>query len=166
MNNRYVPFGLLLIASWGVMTFTHEAGHIVGGWACGGTLQEARILPWELPYSIFDPDPQPLVTLWCGPILGAMVPIVMAAVVRRQWAWLIAHFCPLANGSYLAIAWLTGDRLLDTPKLLASGTHPATIAAYCSLTIGFGYIGFRRQCIRCLAPSPTVVKQSCGKPAT
>ena len=46
---------------------------------------------------------------------------------------------------------------MDTPKLLARGAHPATIAAYCLLAICFGYVGFRRQCIRVLSagkPSP------------
>ena len=153
VRRRYVRFGLLLVASWCVMTFTREAGHVVGGWASGGALREAHLLPWELPYSTFEPDPRPLVTLWCGPVLGALVSLALAAAVRRPWAWFIAQFCVLANGSYLAIAWVMGDNLLDTPKLLAHGAHPATITAYCLLAIGFGYVGFRRQCIRLLSPS-------------
>ena len=155
MGNRFVRFGLLLMASWCVMTFTHEAGHIVGGWASGGTLRDAHLMPWELPYSSFEPDPWPLVTLWSGPILGALVPFALVAIVRRQWMGFIAHFCLLANGCYLAIAWMTGDNMLDTPKLLARGSHPATIAAYCLLTIGIGYVGFRRQCMRVLTPRAT-----------
>ena len=150
--NRFVRFVLLLTASWGVMTFTHEAGHIAGGWACGGTLREAHLLPWELPYSAFEPDPRPLITLWCGPVLGVLVPLALAAVVRRPWAWFVADFCVLANGTYLAVAWGTGDHLLDAPKLLARGAHPAALAAYCLLTLGFGYVGFRRQCVRALTP--------------
>jgi hypothetical protein len=134
------------------MTFTHEAGHIVGGWASGGKLQDAHLMPWELPHSHFDPDPHPLVTLWCGPILGVVVPLALAVAIRRGWAWFVAHFCVISNGAYLAIAWLTGDRFLDTAKLLERGAHPITIAAYCLLTIGFGYVGFRRQCVRVLTP--------------
>src|SRR4051794_22339347 len=134
------------------MTFTHEAGHVGGGWASGGTLREAHLLPWELPYSTFEPDPRPLVTLWSGPVLGALVPLALAAAARLPWAWFIAHFCLLANGSYLAVAWATGGSQLDTPKLLARGAHPATIAAYCLLATGIGYVGFRRQCVRLLSP--------------
>lgn len=141
-------FLLLLAASWCVMTFIHESGHIVCGWASGGTLQQADVAPWHLPHSSFDPDPQPLVTLWGGPILGALVPLTVALLVRRGWMWFIAYFCLLANGSYLAVAWFTGERHLDTPKLLHHGAHPATIVAYCVLTIGAGYVGFRRQCVR------------------
>lgn len=151
MARRILHFLALLIASWCVMTFTHEMGHIVGGWCCGGTLKNADLLPWHLPYSIFDPDPLPLVTLWCGPILGVLVPLMIALTVRRDWMWFIANFCILANGAYLATAWLSGDRYLDTPKLLENGAHPITIALYCVLTIRFGYVGFQKSCIRVLA---------------
>lgn len=151
LAKRRLYFLALLITSWCVMTFTHEMGHIVGGWCCGATLTNADLLPWHLPYSIFSPDPRPLVTLWCGPILGVLVPLLIALVVRRDWMWFVANFCIIANGAYIATAWLAGDRYLDTPKLLDHGAYPATIAIYCLLTIGFGYVGFRRSCVRILA---------------
>ena len=151
MAKRVLYFCTLLIVSWCVMTFTHEMGHIVGGWCCGGTLRRADLRPWHLPYSIFDPDPMPLVTLWCGPILGVFAPLLIALVVRRDWMWFIATFCILANGVYMATAWLSPDRYLDTPRLLEHGAHPITIAVYSVLNIGFGYVGFRRSCIRVLA---------------
>ncbi len=148
------------------MTFTHEMGHIVGGWCCGGTLKTADLLPWHLPYSIFDPDPKPLVTLWCGPIIGVAVPLALALSIRQSWMWFIANFCVLANGAYLATAWLSGDRYLDTPKLLEHGAHPITIGLYCLLTIGFGYMGFRRSCLRVLTTTQhkSVDVISNGKP--
>jgi hypothetical protein len=145
-------FALLLAAAWCVMTVVHETGHIVCGWACGGTLRDADVAPWGLPYSRFDPDPQPLVTVWGGPVLGAAVPLAVAAVVRRGAAWFVGYFCVLANGVYLALAWLSGEPELDTPKLFRHGAHPAAVAAYCVLTIGVGYAGFRRQCVRVLSP--------------
>ncbi len=136
------------------MAFTHEMGHIVGGWCGGATLQTANLLPWNLPYSIFDPDPRPLITLWCGPLLGVVAPLGLAVGIRRESTWFVANFCVLANGAYLATAWFSGDRFLDTAKLLEHGAHPITIGLYCVLTIGFGYTGFRRSCIRVLTPLP------------
>jgi len=130
------------------MTLTHETGHLIGGWCCGGTLVNADLLPWHLPYSFFSPDPHPLITLWCGPILGVVMPLMTAMVVRRDWAWLIAYFCILANGAYIATAWFSGDPQLDTQKLLHHGAHPIGIVIYCALAIGAGYVGFRRSCIR------------------
>lgn len=144
----------LLVASWCVMTFIHELGHIICGYACGGTLTDADLLPWHLPYSIFEPDPLPLVTLWGGPILGVMIPLTIAFLIRTNWMWFIANFCMLANGAYMATAWISGDRFLDTPKMLEHGAHPISIAIYCVLTIGFGYVGFRRHCVLVLAPTP------------
>lgn len=152
MAPRIGRFLVLVVASWTVMTFTHESGHLVGGWCCGGNLQSADLLPWHLPYSIFDPDPIPLVTLWCGPILGVAVPLGAAIVLRRSWMWFIAHFCTLANGAYLFTAWFSNDRYLDTPKLLEQGASPVAIGIYCLLTIGFGYFGFRRSCTTIFAP--------------
>ncbi len=152
MISRVMLLIMLLIVSWCVMTFVHESGHVVCGMACGGKLTSVDLVPWHLPYSLFEPDPHPLVTLWGGPILGAIVPAIVAAVIRQSWAWFIAHFCLLANGSYLLAAWFTGDRYLDTPKLLEHGAHPVSIALYCAVTIGVGYVGFRRECERVLSP--------------
>jgi len=158
MFNRWFHFALLLLLSWSVMVVVHESGHIVCGWVSGGTLQQADVAPWSLPYSSFAPDPHPLITLWGGPVLGAILPLVVALLVRRNWMWFIAHFCLLANGSYLAIAWFTGERHLDTARLLAQGAHPVTIALYCVATIGVGYFGFRNQCIRVLSPADKSVE--------
>jgi hypothetical protein len=160
MRKRLTIFLLLLAVSWCVMTFSHEAGHVIAGWASGGTLQHADLLPWHLPHSSFDPDPRPLVTLWGGPLLGLLVPLTIAFLVRRGWTWFIAHFCFLANGAYLAASWITGERYLDTPRLLEQGAHPATIAIYCLVTIVVGYVGFRRQCIRLLSPDPPPIHKA------
>ena len=135
------------------MTFTHELGHIVAGFCCGGTLKAVELWPWQLPYSFFEPDPLPLVTLWGGLLSGVLVPVAVALIAKREWIWFFAHFCVLANGVYIATAWFAGDRYLDTPRLLEHDASPISIAIYCILTIGFGYLGFRRSCITALSPS-------------
>jgi hypothetical protein len=150
---RWLRLAGLLAVAWCVMTFTHEGGHLVGGWLGGATLSAAELRPWRLPYSIFAPDPRPLLTLWSGPLLGAIVPLAGAAAVRRGWGWFIAHFCLLANGSYLAAAWISGDRLLDTPQLLAAGASPVSILLYIAATVAIGYRGLRRECLAILRPS-------------
>lgn len=147
VRNRVVGFVALLVGSWCVMTWTHEAGHLVAGWCCGGQLQVAEVRPWRLPYSVFSPDPQPLVTLWCGPLLGVCVPVLVALIVNRAWVWFIAQFCVLANGLYLATAWFAGDAFLDTAQLLKHGANPLWIVLFCVLTIVSGYIGFKRSCV-------------------
>lgn len=142
------------------MTVSHELGHIICGCACGGTLTDVDLRPWHLPYSFFEPDPHPLVTLWGGPILGVIFPVTVAFLIRTKWIWFVAYFCMLANGLYIATAWVSGDRFLDTPKMLEHGAHPISIAAYCFLTIGFGYVGFRRHCVFVLSETPTVASST------
>jgi len=140
----------LLGAAWVVMTFTHECGHLVGGLLGGATLTDVDLVPWRMPYSLHSPDPNPLVTLWCGPLLGVLVPVGLALVIRKPWAWFIADFCLIANGIYLALAWVSGDRFLDTSRLLDAGTSPIWIVLYCGGTMGVGYFRFRSDCINVL----------------
>ena len=151
---RALHFVVLLIISWCVMTFTHEMGHSIGGWCSGAILKDADLLPWHLPYSFFEPDPRPLVTLWSGPILGVAIPLSVALLVRTNRTWFIANFCTIANGTYLATAWISNEPFLDTPKLLEHGASPMTVFLYCTVTIGFGYFGFRRSCQNVLSNGP------------
>ena len=137
----------LLIAAWVVMTVTHELGHLIGGWLGGASLQQFYLAPWRVPYSVHHPDPHPLVSLWMGPLVGVLAPFVAALILRRSWAFFIADFCLLANGTYLAIAWIAGSPQLDTQRLLAAGASPVLVAMYCVATIAFGYVRFRRDCI-------------------
>ncbi len=149
-GSRIVEFLVLLAVSWVVMTFTHETGHLVGGWLGGATLVECDLAPWRMPYCLHDPDPNPLLTLWSGPVLGMVVPVAVAAVVRARRVWFVADFCLLANGLYLAASWYSGDAYLDTPRLFAEGASPVAVGAYCLVTIGVGYVRFRRDCIEVL----------------
>ena len=133
------------------MILTHETGHMIGGLIGGASLIDYDIAPWSLPFSFHNPDPHPLLTLWAGPLLGVAVPAVFATVFRHRSLRFIADFCLLANGVYLALAWIAGDRFLDTTRLLESGAPPFTIAIYCALTIGAGYVRFRNDCVGVLS---------------
>lgn len=147
-------FASLLVVSWITMTLTHELGHVVGGWCGGASLISLELLPWRLPSSIHSPDPHPLLTLWSGPVLGVLVPILVAVLSRSRAMWFVADFCILANGSYLALAWMAGDPHLDTTRLFHSGASTLSVAAYCILTICLGYVRFRNDCIFYLRGGP------------
>ena len=158
MTRQVATFGVLLLMSWVVMLTTHELGHIVGGWLGGAVLLDYELMPWRLPHSLHSPDPHPRLTLWAGPLLGVLVPTLLAFAIRHPYARFIANFCLLANGTYLALAWLSNDRLLDTPRMLAAGTSPALILLFCAVTIPLGYIRFRNDCIRVLGRDPSAPK--------
>lgn len=141
----------LLLVSWVAMTTTHELGHLLGGWIGGATLRDFDLAPWRLPFSLHQPDPHPQLTLWAGPVLGIAAPLAVASICGWQVTTFVADFCLLANGVYLALAWISGERLLDTARLLDAGTPPWVLAAFCVLTIGMGYARFRTACTRVLS---------------
>ncbi len=157
MSNRTIIFVALVLASWGVMTLTHEAGHLVAGWLSGAKLVDYDLTPWRLPYSIHHPDPYPRVTIWGGPILGVLIPLLAAATFRKRSTRFIADFCLVANGTYLAVSAFSNDPHLDTQRLLRAGESPLVIALYCLVTIGIGYFRFRNDCIS-LFSTPVVSK--------
>jgi len=134
------------------MVTTHEAGHIISGVLGGGVLVHAELRPWKLPHSHFMPDARPLATLWGGPILGVAIPMLAAVIIRRNWCWFIADFCLIAGGTYIALAWISNEPLLDTARLLKSGAPRWQIAAFCLITILPGYARFRSRCIEWLRP--------------
>lgn len=144
---RVARLSVLLTVAWVSMVLTHECGHLLGGALGGAVLVDLDLTPGRLPWSLHSPDPHPLLTLWAGPITGALAPCVVAMLVRRDAAWFVANFCLLANGVYLALGWIAGDRFLDTARLLEAGAHPISILLFCAATIGAGYPRFRADCI-------------------
>lgn len=153
LRKRVSTFAGLLALSWCVMTLTHEVGHLIGGWLGGATLQDCDLVPWRLPYSLHQPDPHPLLTLWSGPVLGVLIPLGASWLVGGMVFRFVADFCLLANGSYLATAWWSADRFLDTPRLLEAGSGSLSIGIYCAVTISVGYIRFRNDCVKVLSPA-------------
>ncbi|MCC9658750.1 hypothetical protein [Rhodopirellula halodulae] len=142
-----------MLVGWVVMIESHEFGHLIGGWVSGATLVTVDLAPWRLPYSIHAPDPNPLVTLWAGPVLGVLVPVTTAMLLGHRFAWFLANFCLLANGTYMAVGWFAGDAQLDSSRLLQNGTPAWLLGLYCFATIPLGYHRFRRDCIHLLSPA-------------
>ncbi len=143
------------------MTTTHELGHIACGWLTGGELQDFDLAPWSLPHSLFAPDPFPLITLWGGPIIGVVAPLLVAFVTRWQAMWLVAYFCMLANGLYLIVSWIVGDRYLDGPRLIEEGTHPFWLILFSAVTILLGYTQLRRTVLQICGRK--ISEPSCGQ---
>jgi hypothetical protein len=156
---------LWLAWAWVVMTISHELGHVIAGLVGGARLIQLELRPWHLPHCLLAGDRHPLVTLWAGPVLGCLFPLLAATTMSRPAIWFIAWFCLLANASYLLLGYFTGDAQLDTAKMIAAGGRPMEILGAAILALPIGYIQFRRSCIdlvsgRSPAMSPRLLAMS------
>src|SRR5690606_28809492 len=104
---RCVLITATIAASWWGMQIVHELGHILAAWLTGGRVTKVVLHPLAISRTDVDPNPHPLVVVWCGPLVGAVLPLVAFAIARRcarSTVYLFrffAGFCCVANGVYL-----------------------------------------------------------------
>ncbi|HUQ69677.1 MAG TPA: hypothetical protein VM165_09145, partial [Planctomycetaceae bacterium] len=132
----------LVLLSWLLMQAVHEWGHVVGAWAAGGTVQRVVLHPLTISRTDVVDDARPLVTIWCGPILGAMLPLLVCLAGRCRWPLdqalrFFAGFCLIANGSYLAYG--SFDGIGDAGELLEHGSPIWTLWLFGAITIPAGF---------------------------
>ncbi|MBL8814362.1 MAG: hypothetical protein JNM43_29610 [Planctomycetaceae bacterium] len=152
---RQWAIALLIVGlAWSIMVMTHEAGHLVGGWCGGAVVKDYDLRPWRLPYSMFEPDPHPLLTLWAGPLLGVTVPIVLALMIQKRIVAMVASFCLVANGLYLAVGLLTDDRWIDSQRLLEHGSSTWLILIFSQACLVPGYPWLRSSWVGYFRNSP------------
>lgn len=115
MNNRVavrrlVAAGIAVAVSWYLMMLVHEGGHALGAWATGGGVKRVVVPLVGFSRTDVEPNPQPLAVAWAGPLVGAILPLGMWAILsaaRRgqsragTFAAFFAGFCLVANGAYL-----------------------------------------------------------------
>ncbi|MFT3785602.1 MAG: hypothetical protein QM770_05485 [Tepidisphaeraceae bacterium] len=119
---------------WLAMTLLHELGHVIGALCTGGVVRRVVWHPLVMSRTDVDPNPHMLVETWAGPILGCVLPIVLASVctlVRQRCAylaWTIAGFCLIANGCYLGVG--TVDPVGDARVLVTHGAPRWTLVLF------------------------------------
>ncbi|HEX5245158.1 MAG TPA: hypothetical protein VFW23_18000 [Tepidisphaeraceae bacterium] len=138
MAVRRAPQAILIVGliafSWPMMMLVHEAGHVIGALATGGRVQ--RVIWHQLVFSRTDvaPNPSPKVEVWAGPILGAALPALLAAMVasfRLKTSYLFvafAGFCLLINGLY--IGWGLIDPVGDAHEMIRLGVPRWSMLAF------------------------------------
>ncbi len=115
-----------LIGSWLGMLAVHEAGHALAGWATGGRVVKVALRPLAISRTDVDPNPQPLVVVWAGPLIGALAPLLcwlVVAAFRDSGAFVIrffAGFALVANGLYIGIG--SFGRIGDSGVMLQHGS--------------------------------------------
>jgi hypothetical protein len=109
------------------MQAAHEFGHILGAWVTGGKVSRVVLHPLTISRTDLSHNPNPLVVVWAGPVVGAMVPLlawVVAAASRQSGAFVLrffAGFCLLANGLYISVG--SFHRVGDCREMLGHGSE-------------------------------------------
>jgi len=129
------------------MTVSHELGHVVSGLAGGARLTHLELRPWHFPQSHLVNDNHPLLTLWAGPVLGCLLPLLVAFILRRPACWFVAWFCVVANAAYLLLGYYSGNGELDSAKMIHAGARPLELLAAVTIALPPGYWKFRQASI-------------------
>jgi hypothetical protein len=107
--HREILIASTLLGSWLGMQAVHELGHLSGAWVTGGTVQRVVLHPLTISRTDLTENPSPLIVVWAGPILGALLPILLwltAATTKMPGSFVLrffAGFCLIANGLYISL---------------------------------------------------------------
>jgi hypothetical protein len=143
---RYLHKPLLLISilwiAWLLMMLVHESGHVLGATLTGGTVQRMVWYPTIISRTDVSPNPHPLIEVWAGPIVGAVIPLLGAIAsqfFRLSAAYLVfffAGFCLIANGAYIGLGAICP--IGDGKELINHGVPNWTLAVFGFLTVTLG----------------------------
>jgi hypothetical protein len=138
-----------LLGSWLGMQAVHELGHVTGAWLSGGQVTKVVLHPLTISRTDLVENPHPLFVVWCGPILGVVIPLVLwaiAALLALPGAFVLrffAAFCLIANGAYISFGSI--DRVGDCGTMLQHGSAMWQLWAFGLLTIPLGFWLWHRQ---------------------
>lgn len=134
---------------WVLMLLTHEVGHGAVALLTGGEVISVELRPGVPGHTLVNPNPQPDGVIWGGFLSGCLLPLGAWAAARAIHPAaagdlrLLAGFCLLANGVYLAAGG--SESLTDPGVLLSLGWSWPVLLAIGVLLAGPGYGLFRRE---------------------
>lgn len=137
------------MSSWLGMQDVHEFGHVLGAWSIGGQVARVVIHPLTISRTDLSQNPNPLVVVWAGPVLGCLLPLAawgLAAALRWSLTYLLrffAGFCLIANGAYVAGG--SFDRIGDAGVMLRNGSTAWCLWAFGAVTMPAGLLLWHRQ---------------------
>ena len=159
---QFVFITSLLALSWFAMMAVHEFGHVVGALTTGGSVERVVLHPLTISRTDVSPNPNPLIVVWLGPILGCVIPAVVWLLVPRRFgfvrgmAMFFAGFCLLANGAYLFVG--SFERIGDCGVMLQHGSPLWSLLGFGVITIPLGfYLWHRLGSIKQFFADPSVV---------
>src|SRR3954447_13906439 len=124
------------------MQVVHELGHVLGARAGGERVYRVVLHPLTISRTDASHDRHPLMVVWGGPLVGAMLPVGLLALtrpVRSRYLYLLrffAGFCLVANGVYLGVGCFDG--VGDAGDLLRYGAPRWALIAFGLLGVPAG----------------------------
>jgi hypothetical protein len=138
-----------LAFSWLAMQAVHELGHVAGAWLTKAEVTKVALHPCEISRTDLGHNPEPLVVVWAGPVLGVLLPVLvflLAKFCRAPGVYLFrffAGFCLVANGAYIAFGPAEGAA--DTGVMIQHGSTRATMIVFGILTAPIGFCLWNQQ---------------------
>lgn len=126
----------------------HELGHILAAYLTGGGVTKVVLHPLDISRTDVSPNPQPVLVVWAGPVLGVMIPLVIWGVFCKlripgdYLARFFAGFCLIANGGYIAIG--SFESIGDAGDMLRYGSGNWQLWLFGIVTIPPGFLLWHR----------------------
>jgi hypothetical protein len=120
----------------------HEFGHVLGAWLTGAEVTQVVLHPLTISRTDLAHNPRPLVVVWAGPVIGALLPMLfwtVASGLRLPAAFLLrffAGFCLIANGAYIAGG--SFHRVGDCGQMLEQASPMPVLWLFGAVTIPMG----------------------------
>ena len=130
------------------MMAVHELGHVTGAILTGGSVERVVLHPLAISRTDVDPNPNPAMVVWLGPVVGCLLPVTMAllmpqrATTARNVALFFAGFCLIANGAYIGGA--SFGQVGDASVMLRTGSPIWLLWLYGILTMSVGIVIWHR----------------------
>jgi Peptidase M50B-like len=133
-----------MAGSWLGMQAVHEMGHVLGARLTGGEVARVVLYPLTISRTDLARNPNPLVVVWAGPVIGVLLPLALwaiAGVVRLPGAFLLrffAGFCLVANGAYIGLGSFRG--IGDCGEMLRHGSPRWVLWLFGAATLPIGLL--------------------------
>lgn len=147
--NRQLATGIAVaVFSWYGMMAVHEAGHCLGAVATGARIDAVDVPLVGFSRTDFSGGRWPLLVVWSGPVLGAVLPAALLGLTRvvgartKHALHFFVGFCLLANGAYIGLGAFTGEG--DCRQLREYGSPAWLMIAFGVVALAAGLYTWHR----------------------
>ena len=140
--DQIILIGTFVGFSWLAMQAVHEFGHVLGALVGGGSIEKVVLHPCTISRTDVFPNPHPLLEVWTGPVVGAVLPFLVflaASALGSAGLYLFrffAGFCLIANGIYIGYGSFHG--IADAGVMLMHGSGRWQLVLFGMLTVPLG----------------------------